>query len=41
MEIKANLGNLVCYMEYVLCVYLVQIPRLDEVIVLCPDGIDL
>ena len=28
-------------MEYGLCVYIVQIPRIYEVIVLRPDGIDL
>ena len=41
VHLKAELRNLLCHVEYGLCVYLLQRPKREEVIVLRPDSVDL
>ena len=41
VQLKVELRHLLCNMEYGLCVYLLQLPGKDELIILRPDSFDL
>ena len=41
VQLKVELRHLLCHSEYGLCVYLLQLPGKDELVILRPDSFDL